>query len=522
MAMRTVFGNRDVREKKSLPNKDYYKTLIDSKKEATFLTDTEGDIFLLNKKAQSLTGYSEEEIREYHIRDIFVTLKQVDNPLDTGQLSEFTSRLYLLDARRYLLPVMFDFKEIEGQKFLCTCIQIDEKEIPVKAREKSPQPADGSSPVSIISAGDDLSSHWTIDFEHQVRNLLNNMLGFGSILAREPSILNDKHLSVTLDSILKSGNQLKKIFNQASFGETASYEIIKTACLLAPILQKASILLEPVARQNNLTLRIRQTIDTTLFTDEFLLSGLFRFLFEKALTYTRNDEVGVDVKEDGATGKVIITIDNLGQDIPQGIINFIKRENSKEKYDLNNPILAPNPEIKSMLQTLNLTDGKITFTTGDSLGEIAQITFPVSSGIDSSDDLAKMENEIRSKSLNILIIEDEKFTASILKTYLEDISAVSVAYSGNEALNITEIFYNKGIVFHTVIMDIGLPKPWDGILLKKEMEKKWPEYVDIPFLAQTAFTSKSYTDRITDGKFKGYLVKPVNRNDIISFIHRFL
>jgi CheY-like chemotaxis protein len=119
---------------------------------------------------------------------------------------------------------------------------------------------------------------------------------------------------------------------------------------------------------------------------------------------------------------------------------------------------------------------------------------------------------------NKIIVEDDKFNASILNLYFEDIAAVSTAFSGNEALNITEFFYNKGIVFHAVIMDIGLPKPWDGILLKMEMEKRWPEYQNIPFLAQTAFTAKSFTDRITDNKFKGFLVKPISRSDLLRFI----
>ena len=139
MAIRAVFGNRDSREKKSLANKEYYKTLVNSKKEATFLTDIEGDLFLLNNKAQQLTGYTEEEAREFHVRDIFVTIKNVDNPFDSRQFSEFTSRLYLLDTRRYLIPVMVDFKEIEGQKFLCTCVEVADKDLTVTVGESAVQ-----------------------------------------------------------------------------------------------------------------------------------------------------------------------------------------------------------------------------------------------------------------------------------------------------------------------------------------------------------------------------------------------
>ena len=521
MAIRTVFGNREGREKKNLANKEYYKTLVEGKKEATFLSDTDGDLFLLNKKAQQLTGFSEEEIRELHVRDIFVTLRNTENPFDSHQFSEFTSRFYLLDTRRYLLPVMVDFKEIEGQKFLCTCVEVAGKEIASPDREMPAQFQDEMPVVVQPLPANDNHLRWPVDFEHTARNLLNNMLGFGSILARDPAITEDKKLSVNLDSLIKSGNQLKKLFNQLSAGEADTYEVVKTPVKLYPVLQKAGILLDPVARQNNQSIQIRQTGDFTVFTDEFLLLELLKFLLEKALFYTRNDEVMVDVGDEPSTGKVVITIDNLGQDIPQGIINFIKRGNSKEAYDLGNPVIAQNQEIRALLHNLNRIDARISFSTGSSLGEIARIILPLSTENENTDDLSILENAIRSKGLKILIVEDEKFTARILRLYLEEISEVSLAYSGNEALNIAEIFYSKGIIFNAVIMDVGLPKPWDGILLKKEIEKRWPEYQNVPFLAQTAFTAKSYTDRIAENKFMGHLLKPVSRSDVLRFIDKY-
>jgi CheY-like chemotaxis protein len=521
MAIRSVFGNRDIREKKSLQNRDYYKTLIENKKEATFLCDGEGDLFLLNKKAQLMTGFGEEDIREFHIRDLFVTLKSAENQLDSRQLSEFTTKLYLLDSRRYLMPVVFDFKEIEGQKFLCTCVEAEENETPSRAREAMVQLPVEPSVIGTPPSKPEAQARWNVDFEHKVRNLLSSILGFGSIMAREPVIIGDKKLANNLDSILKSGNQLKKLFNQSSFGDGDSHEVNRTACVLSPIIQKAVILLEPLAYLNSQTITVAKHADIKVITDETLLLDLLKFLISKAITYTRREEVRLEVTEDRSTRKVTISIDNLGQDIPQGIINFIKREVSKDKYDLSNPIVAQNKEILSILHTLNRIEGKITFSTSETLGEIAQIMLPLASDADSIDDVAVLENSIKNKSLKILIIEDEKFSAMILQIFLDKIAEVSIAYSGNEALNIIEIFYNRGVVFNAVICDIGLPLPWDGIMLKLEIEKRWPEYQNTPFLAQTAFTAKSYADRIMESKFNEMLIKPINRNDILMFLDKY-
>jgi CheY-like chemotaxis protein len=521
MAIRSVFGNREIREKKTLANRDYYKTLIENKKEATFLCDADGDLFLMNKKAQSMTGLNEEEIRDYHIRDLFVTTKSVKNQLDTRQFSEFTAQLFLLDSRRYLIPVIFDFKEIEGQKFLCTCVEAAEAELPSRMIETTVQMPSEPTSMVLPSTRTETQSRWSVDFEHKVRNLLGSILGFGSILAREPLIIGDKKLASNLDSLLKSGNNLKKLFNQGSFNESDSHEVNRTASLLSPVIQKAVILLEPLANLNSQTIQVIKHAEVKVITDEALLLDLLKFLISKAITYTRRNEVLVEISEDRNVQKATVSIDNLGQDIPHGVINFIKRENLKEKYDLLNPIIVQNQEISLILSLLNRIEAKINFITSPSLGEIAQVILPLASESDSIDDVTLLENSIRNKSLKILIIEDEKFSAIILQMYLDKIAEVSIAYSGNEALNIVEIFYNRGIIFNAVISDIGLPSPWDGMMLKSEIERRWPEYQNTPFIAQTAFTAKSFGDRIMEAKFKAMLIKPINRNDILMVIDKY-
>ncbi len=518
MAFRSVLGNKEGRGKKALGNKEYYETLISGKKDAVFLSDTDGDLFLSNKSAQSLTGYTNDDIRYFHVRDILLTLKNQENPLDVQQFSEFTARLFILDSAGYLIPVLVEFKEIEGQKFLITCAPVDEQKTPpgtgdIQPNKNNEQPAQ---PQSANSS--DKSGRWTIDFEHQARNLLNNIQGFSTILAKEAEVFSDKKILDNIDAITKSGNKLKSLFNKISIGESEPYDLVLAQCRIASILHKAQILLDTLARQNNITIQIRNSGDFEILTDEILLLEVIKYFFNQALQFTRNNQVFVDIEMDAVREKVVIDIDNIGQDIPRGIINFIKRGNSSRFYDIRNPILSQSPEIESILSILNQLDGKISFTSGEHPGEIVRLELPAFAATESRYDLSKMEQTIRTKSLNILIVEDDKVNSRILKIYLEGLTSLSAAYSGNEALNIIEDFFNRGIVFSIVIMDIGLPKPWDGILLKTEVEKRWPEYKQVPFLAQTAFTAKSYTDRIAEQNFTNYLLKPISQTELLRVI----
>ncbi|MEI6456900.1 MAG: response regulator, partial [bacterium] len=512
-------------------NREYYKTLIGSKDEATFLADTAGDLYLLNKKAQSLSGYSEDGIRDYHVRDLFVTTKKSGNPFDSPQLTEFSASLCLLSASRYLIPVMLEFREIEGQKFLCTCVETREEvsrgedeagERTFSGNKK--EMGDGGWEDKIFGQVDrrigGQEDRRIIEFEHRARNLLGNMLGFGSILSRDPAVTGNKTLAVYIDSLLKSGTRLKELFNRFTLGESDAHEVTRTPIPMGSLLQKAVILLDASASQHNQVIRISSRDELKVLSDELLLLEVVKFLIEKAILYSRKEEILLEIKKE-PEGKVTLVIDNVGQDIPQEVIGFIRRESGRESYDLNSPAIGRSPEIRSMLNTLNRIEGKITFKTGEGMGEIAYLILPEATGDEGTDDLAGLEEEIRARSLRILIVEDEKVTARILDLFLGGIAEVSLAYSGNEALNIIEILYGKGILFDLVIMDIGLPAPWDGMLLKKEIEKRWPSYRDIPFLAQTAFTSRDYQERIAGSDFREQLIKPVNRRELLLSVKRF-
>jgi CheY-like chemotaxis protein len=248
---------------------------------------------------------------------------------------------------------------------------------------------------------------------------------------------------------------------------------------------------------------------------------VLHFIVEKALLYTRNPQVTIEVVEENSPERLSIKVDNIGMDIPQQLINFIRREQTRPLYETSNPILDAYPEIRTLLRNLNVLEGKIQFQTSPQLGEIAIISFSKQSVGHPDETEARVEAEIKHKSLKILIVEDDKINALILGLYLGDLVNVTTAFSGNEALNIIEMQYNQGVVYNLVLMDIGLPEPWNGVLLKTEIEKKWPEYRNVPFIAQTAHTHDSWAERIMNENFKGYLVKPLNRLDVLLHVNKF-
>lgn len=477
---------------------------------------------LLNSAFEAFSGYSEADLAEVQVRNVFMVIKQNSNPLDTRQLREFSEEMFLLDSSGYLIPVTFDFKEIEGQKFLGS---VKERSINKPLNDEnalSHEPKQKPQPILHPEAKTPVQQYWTIDQQHDVRTALNGIMGFGSIMLKENVIVNEKRIKGFVEGILKNSKRLKTIIDKQGAENQDEVGLVNLSTVdLATVLQKVKIILEPQAVELGVPLVMEHVGSFKLVTDENRLYKVLHFIIEKALLYTRNPQVVVEVVEELNPDRLSIKIDNIGMDIPQQVINFIRREQTRPSYDASNSILDNHSDIRALLRNLNVLEGKIQFQTSPQLGEIVIVSFSKQSVGHPDETETRLETEIRHKSLKILIVEDDKINALILGLYLGDLATVTTAFSGNEALNIIEMQYNQGVVYGLVLMDIGLPEPWNGVLLKSEIEKKWPEYRNVPFIAQTAHTHESWAERIMNENFKGYLVKPLSRLDVLLHVNKF-
>jgi CheY-like chemotaxis protein len=67
-----------------------------------------------------------------------------------------------------------------------------------------------------------------------------------------------------------------------------------------------------------------------------------------------------------------------------------------------------------------------------------------------------------------------------------------------------------------MLFDINIPYPWNGITLKKEIQKRWGAYNSIPFIAETAYALPEDRKRILEAGFCEYLSKPLSRDMLVN------
>lgn len=123
---------------------------------------------------------------------------------------------------------------------------------------------------------------------------------------------------------------------------------------------------------------------------------------------------------------------------------------------------------------------------------------------------------------NVLIVEDDAATASILNIWLRSKCNVLQANDGDVALSLINDLMKNNQEIDLFIFDISLPYPWTGITLKTEITDRWNVYKNRPFIAETAFAMPHDQDQIIRAGFIEYLTKPLERTILVQTVEKYL
>ncbi|KAF0130608.1 MAG: PAS/PAC sensor hybrid histidine kinase [Bacteroidetes bacterium] len=515
-------NQRDKRPRKQLTNRQYYKSLIDYKPEAALLVDAEGDIMLSNAAFESLSGFNDNILLDLIARQLFLVYPNESNPFDMKQLRDFNASMFLLTANHNLQKVSVETSEIEGQKYLCIVKPVDNTE--TKASSHSPEivpkiekPAEVLKP-KVQTVEISKIEEWTSEQQHEIRTALNGIMGFSSVLMKEQL---DPKLQTYISGIYKNSHKLKKLVDSKEdvlvpFQRNLNLSVVEPSALIGKIRYS----LEEAATENELTFDVQTETNIRMLTDTDRLERVLRYLMEKAVKFCRSELIKIKVVKNSDSHSLDFSIDNIGLDFPSQLTQWLEQQ--QPPYETESTLLKSHPEIRKLLLELNTLSTSISFKTGTDMGEIVTLNFKPYIGENSVDVEKELMDEIKVKNPSILIVEDDKINAQVLKLYLKEVANVVVAYTGNEAINLIQQQINNGQTFHLVLMDIGLPEPWNGVTLKSEISRNWINFQSVPFVAQTAYIHQEWTTLIESGSFAGILMKPIKRMELLFMISKLL
>ncbi len=122
----------------------------------------------------------------------------------------------------------------------------------------------------------------------------------------------------------------------------------------------------------------------------------------------------------------------------------------------------------------------------------------------------------------VLILEDDPATASILQIWLRGFCNTSVVDHGDATLEILEKWLAEGRTFDLFLFDINIPYPWNGVMLLQEIRKRFEIYRELPAIAQTAYALPNDREYILSSGFNAYLAKPLAREEMTSLVKKYL
>ena len=121
-------------------------------------------------------------------------------------------------------------------------------------------------------------------------------------------------------------------------------------------------------------------------------------------------------------------------------------------------------------------------------------------------------DECLTKSINILIVDDQVLFAENLKLMLEtltpDIHCIDIAFNGQEAIDKLMHISAPDII----LLDVRMPV-MDGVQAAKIIKKQWPE---IKIVMLTTFIDDEYVREAIEYGAAGYFIKNIKPMDLIS------
>lgn len=122
-------------------------------------------------------------------------------------------------------------------------------------------------------------------------------------------------------------------------------------------------------------------------------------------------------------------------------------------------------------------------------------------------------------SKTLLIIEDDKVNAFILKKFLSSTYHTDIAQNPDEALE--KLNQQSQDPYFAILMDINLGDgEMDGSDLLKEV-REIANYETTPVIATTAYAMSGDREKFIEEGFTDYIAKPIQKEDLIKLLEQY-
>jgi signal transduction histidine kinase/CheY-like chemotaxis protein len=376
-----------------------------------------------------------------------------------------------------------------------------------------------------------LKNAFLSNMSHQIRTSLNGISGFANILETELAIMADENLFSYAQKIQQSGNKLENLLTN----------IIDISRLEANVDDKhikdynideviSAVEGMNTFKANEKGIVFKTKIDNPtpiVLADKEKLTKVVNVLVDNAVKYTNKGFVTIAASLLEERELVKIEVKDTGIGIQNEYADLINKAFVSKMDDHDKSYQGIGIGLKLCKRFVDLMDGSISMKTTKTRGTSFTILLPASAKFESMSETKEVEKPVITLinapelgSLDIFIVEDDRMNRMVLEKMLKKSGSVTTAVDGDDAMRLMKKGQKRAYPYHVMLFDINLPAPWDGTRLMQEIRRQYPEYRNVPFIAQTAYAMAGDKNRFLEAGFDDYIAKPIMKNELLTLIEK--
>jgi|FLOH01.1.fsa_nt_gi signal transduction histidine kinase/CheY-like chemotaxis protein len=374
-----------------------------------------------------------------------------------------------------------------------------------------------------------LKNAFLSSMSHQIRTPLSGILGFSDLLETELAVQGNEELYEYAKNIKESGEKLISLISNIidiSSIESNILELNISSCDLNNIIKDVEQNFSFKAKEKDLVFKTKYDTDIPkIEADNSSLVKVLNVVMDNAIKYTNKGFVTISTKyTDKDT--VIIEIKDKGVGIDESNLKQLLSSFDHKKHGSSLTYQGHGLGLILANRLIGLMNGSLEINSKIGVGTNVTITLPCTydeDHVDSDKKPAQIASIISAPEFGIItifVVEDDRMNRLVIEKMLKKTGEIITAADGEDALKKLEKSTRSGKIYDVMLVDINLPAPWDGILLMKEIRKRYPLYKSVPFIAQTAYALTGDKEIYIDAGFNDYISKPISKTELLTMIQK--
>jgi PAS domain S-box-containing protein len=378
-------------------------------------------------------------------------------------------------------------------------------------------------------AANQAKSEFLANMSHEIRTPMNAIMGFSDLLLKQ--VEDPKHKEY-LKTVTSSGKTLLSLINDIldlSKIEAGKIELKFQPVSLQSVFEDIKGIFSQRVKQKglNLVLEIDPGLPDELLMDEVRVRQILFNLVGNAVKFTHHGYIRLAVnksftKADESYIKLVFTVEDTGvgirQDQTELIFDVFKQQEDQDAYKYGGTGLG----LSITRRLVEMMGGKISVESKVGTGSIFRVEFeeievPSYKTIRTAGSVQLPEIEsIHFEESMVLVVDDVESNRMLMREFLQSVNISSIeAENGRQAVQFAKQ-YKPDLIF----MDIRMPV-MDGFeavrILKADDSVK-----HIPVVILTASAMRDQEHAMKKVQHEGLLKKPVQKNELIAELIRFL